>query len=187
MTARWMRHRRARRILAAIAAVAVLGVVAGASGSRDVEAQQPVATPTPGTTQLERQALSIERQLLCPVCTNERLDVCSTAVCTDMKRVIRTRLEAGATPDDIILYFETRYGSQVRAELPPSGFNLLLFGWVGGALLLTAAAAALMLISMRRASMRRRAAATGAAATPPDDRWLDAQIHEGEAAQPPDR
>lgn len=119
---------------------------------------------------MEAQALSIERQLLCPICTNERLDVCATAICADMKRIIRERLVAGSTPDDIILYFEQRYGARVRADLPREGFNLVLFGWVGASLLLVAAGGAWFLLSARRS----RTVVTPSG--PVDEAWLDAQI-----------
>ena len=143
-------------------------------------ASTPAASPTgvPGRPlATDAQALMVEQQLLCPVCTNERLDVCSMAICNDMKQLIRERLAAGSTPDDIILFFETRYGPKVRAELPKAGINLVLFGWVGGALVLTGLAAVYALCSLRRDS-RRRVARTSAAPPPTDDRWVDALVDE---------
>ncbi|MEX1021720.1 MAG: cytochrome c-type biogenesis protein, partial [Dehalococcoidia bacterium] len=125
------RHAARAVLLARAALVAAAALALVAMPPAGVEAQGPPAT--------EEQAMAIERQLLCPVCTNERLDVCTTAICTDMKRIIRERLAAGATPDDIILYFETRYGERVRAKLPVEGFNLVLYGWIGGSILLVGA------------------------------------------------
>lgn len=163
------------RLRHVIAVAALLLLALGAHGGT-VEAQ----TPPPGPPPTDAQILAVEHQLLCPLCTNERLDVCTLAICADMKQVIRERLAAGSTPDDIVLYFQTRYGPRVRADLQPSGFNLWLFGWVGGAVLLTGAAAAYMLLSMRRASQRRAHAAatspTAADVDTTDDRWLDALI-----------
>jgi cytochrome c-type biogenesis protein CcmH/NrfF len=63
---------------------------------------------------------------------------------------------------------ENRYGPKVRADLPKSGFNLLLFGWVGAALVGVAGAGALYL-----ASLRRRASRRAAAGPPADEAWLD--------------
>lgn len=128
---------------------------------------------------VEAQAQSLERQLLCPVCTNERLDVCGTAICVDMKRIIRERLVAGATPDDIMLYFEQRYGAKVRAQLPAEGFNLWLYGWIGGAVLAVGGAGAWFLLSLRRRA--RPAPASIEAAVPTEDAWLDEQIARSEA------
>ncbi|MEI6504530.1 MAG: hypothetical protein WCO90_01445, partial [Planctomycetota bacterium] len=43
---------------------------------------EPVpARPTPS----DAQVLAVEQQLLCPLCVNERLDVCTLAICNDMK------------------------------------------------------------------------------------------------------
>ncbi|MEX2372286.1 MAG: cytochrome c-type biogenesis protein, partial [Dehalococcoidia bacterium] len=160
----------ARAVLLAPAALVAALALALVAMPASVEAQGPPAT--------EEQAMSIERQLLCPVCTNERLDVCTTAICTDMKRIIRERLAAGATPDDIILYFETRYGERVRAKLPVEGFNLVLYGWIGGSILLVGALGTWSLLGLRR---RAQATSGGdvdgpSTAPPPDDAWLDDQI-----------
>jgi len=124
----------------------------------------------------EEQALAVERQLLCPICTNERLDVCSTAICQDMKRIVRERLAAGSTPDDIILYFETRYGPKVRAELEPQGFNLWLYGWIAASTLAVAALGGWFLLGLRRRASSPPLAASTAGSGPTDDAWLDAQI-----------
>ncbi len=175
---------------AAIFLATVLGIALLDAG--DARAQTPTATPPPAATgtparpqATEAQALAVERQLLCPICTNERLDVCSSPICNDMKQVIRERLAAGSTPDDIILYFETRFGPKVRADLAREGFNLVLFGWVGGALVLTTLAAAYALYSLRRDSQRRVARAAAPAA-PADDRWVDALVDEAaDGPEPP--
>ena len=161
-----------RRVVAPLLALVLL-VGAGLDASPAAAQVPPLADP-----RLEAQAQSIERQLLCPICTNERLDVCATAICSDMKRIIRDRLVAGSTPDDIILYFEQRYGQRVRADLPREGFNLVLFGWVGASLLLVAAGGTWFLLSARRA---RPVAPSASSAV--DDGWLDTQIAESDDAE----
>ncbi len=147
----------------AIAAVALMGMAALLLLSAD-----PVAAQVPAT---EAQAQSLERQLMCPQCPNERLDTCDRPVCRDMKRIIREQLADGRTPDDIILFFESRYGPRVRADLPFEGFNRLLYGWIGLSLFAVAAGAAWYL-----RSVSRRPGPTPAPATAPDDRWLDEQL-----------
>ncbi|MCK9487191.1 MAG: cytochrome c-type biogenesis protein CcmH [Dehalococcoidia bacterium] len=171
------------------AALAVLGVFM-ALGASMVALPERAAAQVPAT---EEQAIAIERQLLCPICTNERLDVCSIAICNDMKRIIRERLTAGSTVDDIMLYFETRYGQKIRAEVRPEGFNLWLYGWIGLSVLAVGALGGSFLLSLRR---RARPAPAGAPAMPPDaagaggaeghedhdehDAWLDEQIAGGD-------
>ncbi|MGE3960798.1 MAG: cytochrome c-type biogenesis protein CcmH [Dehalococcoidia bacterium] len=151
--------------LAAAGAIAAFAIAAVALvAPREASAQLPAT---------EEQAMQVERQLLCPICTNERLDVCSTAICQDMKRIIRERLAAGSSPDDIILYFETRYGPKVRAELEPQGFNLWLYGWIGASTLAVAALGGWFLLGLRR---RAQPSPAPNAEPPSDDEWLDAQI-----------
>lgn len=155
--------------MALVAATLLGAALWGASvfGASTVEAQEgPELTP-----RQEAQALQIERQLLCPQCTNKRLDVCELAICQDMKRLIRERLAAGATSDDILLFFSTRYGERVLAAVPKSGFNLWLWGWVGGSIVIVAGLGGWWLLRGRGEPPRR--------ATPPgevDERWLDAQV-----------
>jgi len=150
--------------LAVTLAVAAIAMTSVAATSR-AQAQVP---PT------EEQALAVEQQLLCPICTNERLDVCSLAICRDMKQIIRERLEAGASPDDIILFFETRYGPKVRAQLEPRGFNLWLYGWIAVSTGTVALLGGWFLYNLRRRAPRPAMPAVDLA----DDEWLDAQIAE---------
>lgn len=133
----------------------------------------PAAAPTRVFAEGPEQErlLSIERRLLCPQCTNLRLDVCETQLCFDMRAQIRERVAAGESDQQIVGYFTGRYGQRVLADVPARGFNLVLFGWVGGAIVLVGAAGAYALYTMRRDSDRRHLAR--AAATPGDDRWVD--------------
>lgn len=168
-----------RAVLVATAATIALMAFAVFEASR-AQAQLPAT---------EEQALAVERQLLCPICTNERLDVCSTAICQDMKRIIRERLAAGSSPDDIILYFETRYGPKVRARLEPEGFNLWLYGWIGASTAAIAAAGGWFLLNLRRRAQPAPsdAGSTGGrhtdTETASDDEWLDAQIADDDDRQ----
>ena len=125
---------------------------------------------------LEERALGIERQLLCPQCTNKRLDVCELTICVDMRGQIREQLVLGRTNDEIIFFFSNRYGQRVLAEIPREGFNLVLFGWVGGSFVLVAVGGALFLLQLRRGGRAYRAAHAAPSASPEDDAWLDAEL-----------
>jgi cytochrome c-type biogenesis protein CcmH len=153
MPAMWMRG-------AAVAGLLLLTAILGVGRA---QAQTP-----------EARALQIEQRLLCPQCTNLRLDVCDTQICADMRTEIRDRLARGQSEQEIVDYFQGRYGQRVLADVPRRGFNLLLFGWVGGSLVAVAAAGTLVLWRLRRTATPW----AGAGALPEaDERWLDEQLH----------
>jgi cytochrome c-type biogenesis protein CcmH len=132
---------------------------------------QLAARPAHAQSDIEAQALRIERQLLCPQCTNLRLDVCETQICIDMRGVIRQRLAQGQSDQQIIDYFTGRYGERVLADLPREGFNLVLFGWVGASVIVVAVAGTLVLLRLRRTASPAPTTINEA-----DDRWLDEQL-----------
>ena len=150
---------------AMLAAALALTLIAVSSAALD--------RPRAAAQDVEAQALQIEKQLLCPQCTNVRLDHCELAICADMRTQIREQLAEGRSPDDILLFFSNRFGDRVLAELPKEGFNLFLFGWVGGSILLAGLATALALRQLRRTA---RPAPAGLSDV--DQRWLDSQLHE---------
>lgn len=154
-----------RRCITEIGLVGALFLVAMAFS------MQLAMTRAEAQTNVEAQALAIERELLCPQCTNLRLDFCETQICIDMRAVIREQLGQGQSEQQIIDYFTRRYGDRVLADVPREGFNLVLFGWVGGSVLLVAALGTFMLLRLRRT-------ATPAPDTLNDaeDRWLDDQL-----------
>lgn len=151
-------------------AVLLVTMVAAMFGPARMGAQ------TPGEV-----ALGIERQLLCPQCTNLRLDVCDTQICVDMRASIRERLARGESEQQIIQYFTGVYGQRVLAEVPARGFNLVLFWWVGASLAAVAVVGTLVLVRLRR-SARVAEAPTGGSMGALDsqtEQWLDKQIAEG--------
>ena len=98
-----------------------------------------------------------------------------------MRGQIREQLIEGRSNDEIIFFFSNRYGQRVLAEIPREGFNLVLFGWVGGSLLLVAIGGAVFLLQLRRSGRAYRAAHAAAddpaaAGSPEDDAWLDAEL-----------
>jgi cytochrome c-type biogenesis protein CcmH len=70
----------------------------------------------------------VARQLYCPVCENTPLDVCETQACDDWRELIREKLAAGQSDQEIIEYFAEIYGERVRAV--PSTRDLSLVVWV---------------------------------------------------------
>jgi cytochrome c-type biogenesis protein CcmH len=86
---------------------------------RLVSAQQP----TPSDDDVNR----IAGQMYCPVCENTPLDVCATQACAQWRALIRDKLAAGWTDDQIKQYFVEQYGARVLAEPPHQGLSWLIY------------------------------------------------------------
>ena len=84
-----------------------------------VYAQQP--TPS------DDQVNAIAKQLYCPVCENIPLDVCPTQACAQWRELIRTKLAAGWSEQQIKDYFVEQYGARVLGTPPPRGLNWLVY------------------------------------------------------------
>jgi len=101
-------------------AVTVALFVAFASGGGNVFAQnQPYS---------EKEAQSIDRSLMCPVCPAETIDQAQVEIAWQMRAVVRDMLGKGASRDEVLDFFVSRYGLEVLAAPPKSGVNILV--WV---------------------------------------------------------
>ena len=99
---------------------AILLVVVGRPVAALGQAPQP---PQPSDDQVN----AIARQLYCPVCENIPLDVCPTQACMQWRELIREKLSAGWTEQQIKDYFVQQYGDRVLATPPPRGLNWLAY------------------------------------------------------------
>jgi cytochrome c-type biogenesis protein CcmH len=87
-----------------------------------VSAQQPTpAVPT------DDDVNRIARQMYCPVCENTPLDVCATQACSQWRGLIREKLAAGWTDEQIKQYFVEQYGARVLAEPPRQGWYMIIY------------------------------------------------------------
>ncbi|MCE2462367.1 MAG: cytochrome c-type biogenesis protein CcmH [Dehalococcoidia bacterium] len=105
---------------------------------------------------LEERAYSIDKSLICPVCPGETIDQAQVELASQMREIVRERLAAGWSREQILQFFVDRYGERVLAAPPKKGFNLV--AWVvpiavgvGGVLLL-----AFVVRAMRRAGQTQQ-------------------------------
>jgi cytochrome c-type biogenesis protein CcmH len=70
----------------------------------------------------------IAKQLNCPTCGGRNLADCPTDTCTQWKQEIKSQLEQGKTPQEVMQYFNVRFGPTVLQEPPKEGAVLVL--WV---------------------------------------------------------
>lgn len=78
--------------------------------------------------QIDDEARRIGKQLQCPVCAGASVAESTSELAGQMRMVIRAKLEAGESEQQIVGYFVERYGDSVLVEPPRRGVGLLV--WV---------------------------------------------------------
>ena len=73
------------------------------------------------------QVNAIAKELYCPVCENTPLDVCPTQACAQWRALIKDKLIAGWSKEEIKQYFVDQYGDRVLAQPPARGLNWLVY------------------------------------------------------------
>ena len=104
---------------------------------------------------LEKRARELSAGLRCMVCQNQSIDDSDAELARDLRVLVRERLLAGETDDEVIDYVVSRYGEFVLLKPRFSMRNALL--WSTPAILLLLGGGALMVYASRR---RRVAPAT---------------------------
>jgi len=101
-------------------------------------------------------------QLQCPVCEGETVADSPSGLAGDMRSVIRTKLAAGESDQQILDEFVGGYGDSILTEPPKRGVSLGV--WVGPvvAVLLGTWLVALLLRTWRTPAARRASSASGA-------------------------
>lgn len=114
---------------------------------------------------VEQRAQELDRSLMCPVCPGETIEQSQNELAKQMRTLVREKLAAGESREQVLEFFVDRYGVGVLAAPPKQGFNLL--AWLFPLIVLAAggAATALVIRSMR-ARPRPVPARSGAPADP---------------------
>lgn len=121
--------------LAALLVALVLGAPIAALA---VEPDEMLADPA-----LEARAQAVSKELRCVVCQNQNIDDSSAPLARDMRLLVRERLAAGDTDDQVKAFLVARYGNFVLLK-PPFQANTVLL-WTGPLLILLLAAGGLVL------------------------------------------
>jgi cytochrome c-type biogenesis protein CcmH len=82
----------------------------------------------------EARALALQKEFRCLVCQGESLDESNATLAADLRKLIRARIAAGDTDDQIERYLVSRYGEYIlmKPPLEPSTYAL----WFGPVLVL---------------------------------------------------
>lgn len=98
---------------------------------------------------LEQRARELSKGLRCLVCRNESIDESNAELARDLRILVRERLLAGDTDEEVIDFLVARYGEYVLLNPRPTGSNLILYV-AGPAMLLAALGIAGLYLRRRR-------------------------------------
>jgi cytochrome c-type biogenesis protein CcmH len=98
---------------------------------------------------LETRARAISRDLRCPVCQGEAIDDSNAPISRDLRLLVRERLVAGDSDEEVLDYIVARYGEFVLFNPRASGSGLIL--WLAGPAMLLAGGGLAFAVTRRRA------------------------------------
>jgi len=99
---------------------------------------------------LEERARNLSQELRCLVCQNQSIDGSDAPLAKDLRILVRDRLSAGDSDDEVMAYVVARYGEFVLLRPMFHGRTWLL--WVAPFLILLSGAIAVLLTLRRRKS-----------------------------------
>lgn len=117
----------------------------------------------------------IAKKLNCPTCAGRNLADCPTDTCAQWKAEIKAQLDQGKTSQEVLVYFQDRFGPTVLQEPPKQGSTAILWAAPVGAAIVFFIAAGLV---MARVSKRRTPALATASPAPASDDPFVSQLEE---------
>ena len=124
---------------------------------------------------LETRAREISKELRCLVCQNQSIDDSNADLARDLRIIVRQRLVAGDSNEEVFQYLVDRYGEYVLLRPPVRGSTYFL--WFGPIAILLVAGGALLLAA------RRRRAAPAAEDLSADERAQLSELLDDEAGE----
>ena len=67
-------------------------------------------------------------KIMCPVCDGQTIGESQASIANDMKNIVDAYISDGKTDDEILKYFEDRYGTEILSAPPNNGTNTIV--WV---------------------------------------------------------
>lgn len=98
----------------------------------------------------ETRADRLGSQLRCPVCRGVPISESPSTLAIEMMTLVRTQVQEGKSDEEILKYFETRYGEWVLLEPKPEGMNLMV--WILPILVFLGGGAFIFVVAKRRKS-----------------------------------
>lgn len=104
---------------------------------------------------LEARAREISSEVRCVVCQNESIDSSNAGIARDLRILIRERLQAGDSDQEVFDYLTARYGDFVLLKPPVKPATYLLWFAPAAVLLLGGLGVAVFLLRRRGAAAAR--------------------------------
>lgn len=166
------------KLIVTLLAAILLALLAGSTPSLAVEPDEVLDDPV-----LESRAREISAELRCVVCQNQSIDDSDAEIARDLRLLVRERLVAGGSDDEVVGYIVARYGDFVLLR-PPLQPNTLAL-WLAPPIM--AVVIATLAILYFQTYQRRRGAGSGLDPLSPLDRAeLDALVERiAESSGPP--
>ena len=90
---------------------------------------------TPTEAEIEKRARDVGRSLRCVVCQNQSIDESDAPLAEDMRNLVRVRIRAGDSNEQVIGFMQERYGDYVLLK-PPLQANTYALWFAPAALVL---------------------------------------------------
>ena len=103
---------------------------------------------------LESRARAISQELRCVVCQNQTIDDSDATLAHDLRLIVRERLKAGDSNEEVKAYIVKRYGPYVLLKPPLEPATLFL--WFGPLLVLVAGGVGSVLYLRKRSAHESR-------------------------------
>ena len=139
-----------------LALIALLVALVAPTAALAVEPDEILKNP-----QLEARARHLSEELRCMVCQNQSIDDSAAPLARDLRLLVRERLTAGDSDQQVLNYLVARYGEFVLLKPRFELQNLLLWGLPPFALM--AGMIALFVTARRRPTVNLQAPALSAA------------------------
>ena len=101
---------------------------------------------------LEERARDLSTNLRCLVCQNQSIDDSDAPLARDLRVLVRERLVAGDSNDEVIDFVVARYGEFVLMTPRFAGHTVVL--WLAAPVLLLVAGGGLLLLALRRRGVK---------------------------------
>jgi cytochrome c-type biogenesis protein CcmH len=127
---------------------------------------------------LEARARVLSKELRCMVCQNQSIDDSQAPLARDLRILVRERLQAGESDQQVINFLVARYGEFVLLRPRLSWHTALL--WLGPAAVLLIGACGLFVLARRGRADSDRATAAREKLTPAEAARLSEILRQGE-------